>query len=74
MNASDLQAWRSSVGLSRQDAAEALGLSLSGFLNQLYGHRPVSRQTERLAAFVQQNHAALSPGEQIIYRNPENSH
>ena len=73
MNASELQSWRKALGISREDAAAALGLSLTGFLNQLYGHRPVSRQTERLAAFVAANHLALRPGEKIVY-DAENSH
>jgi hypothetical protein len=36
------------LGLSRQEAADRLGLSLRGLFHQLSGERHVTRQTEML--------------------------
>lgn len=54
MTARDLQNWRNRLNLSNHEAADALCLSLSGFLKQIYGQRPVSKRTARLAETVEQ--------------------
>lgn len=55
MNASALQHWIDRMGFaSRRDAANALGLSLSGLIKQLNGQRAVSAQTAKIAAILEQ--------------------
>lgn len=55
MNASALQHWIDRMGFAfRRDAANALGLSLSGLIKQLNGQRAVSAQTAKIAAILEQ--------------------
>lgn len=54
MTKDQLRMWMERMGYENtkdghQAAASALGLTISGFRNQLYGHRPVSAQTDKIA-------------------------
>ena len=42
------------LGLTREEAADRLGLSLPGFEHQYYGRRPITRQTELLLRYVEE--------------------
>ena len=47
------------LGLTREEAADRLGLSLPGFEHQYYGRRPITRQTELLLAYVEKEWRAI---------------
>jgi hypothetical protein len=42
------------LGITRRDAAKALGLTERGLFHQMSGDRPVSRQTELLLEILEQ--------------------
>ncbi len=50
MTAQELKDWRDRLLLTNQEAAALLALTQQAFLDQLYGHRPVSPRTEQLAS------------------------
>ena len=54
MTGDDLRALAKQLGYTRAEMAAALGLSLRGYMNQLYGDRPVSGQTARIAELLAQ--------------------
>lgn len=54
MTSAELKAWRNRLNLTNQEAADRLALSLQGFLDQLYGHRQVSRRTAAMAELIEQ--------------------
>lgn len=47
-----LKSWRDGHLLTNREAAEMLGLTTQAFLDQIYGHRPVSGRTERLTISI----------------------
>jgi hypothetical protein len=53
MTGADLKGWRDRLGLSNEQGAAIVALGIRGFLNQLYGRRPVSPQTERLCRIAE---------------------
>jgi hypothetical protein len=53
METGELQAWQLRCRFADRQAAEAVGLSLSGYRKQKRGAHPVSRQTELLTEHVE---------------------
>ena len=53
MTSAELKAWRDRLKFSNREAADRLALSLQGFLDQLYGHRIVSRRTAAMAELIE---------------------
>jgi hypothetical protein len=47
------------LGLTREEAANRLGLSLPGFEHQYYGRRPITRQTELLLGYLEEEWRAI---------------
>lgn len=45
MTPSDLRAWRAHMGYTYETAAEALGMSRSGFAKLLAGDHPIDKRT-----------------------------
>ncbi len=58
MTGADLKAWRDRLHMTNQQAADRLALTLQGFLDQLYGHRVVSKRTAQLTALVENQEKA----------------
>jgi len=54
------------LGLTREEAADRLGLSLPGFEHQYYGRRPITRQTELLLGYVEEEWRAI--GQELTRR------
>ena len=52
--------------LTREEAADRLGLSLPGFEHQYYGRRPITRQTELLLGYVEKERPEI--GQQLATR------
>jgi len=48
-------------GMTRQDAADRLGLSLQELFHQMRGDRPVSRQTELLLEALEREYSEGDP-------------
>jgi hypothetical protein len=51
---SELKARLDRLGVTRREAAAALGLTLRGLYHQMSGERPVSRQTELLLEVLEE--------------------
>lgn len=60
MTSAELKAWRNRLGLTNQEAADRLALSLQGFLDQLYGHRIPSKRTAAMAELIEQQERRAS--------------
>ena len=54
MQGSELKARLDRLGVTRREAAAALGLTLRGLYHQMSGERPVSRQTELLLEVLEE--------------------
>jgi hypothetical protein len=52
MDAQELRQWIERRGLSHEEAARLLALSIQGLRKQLYGVRRVGPQTERIVALI----------------------
>lgn len=52
MTPTQLAEWVRARGLTQAEAATLLGLTRNGLQRQLYGERPVSRQTERIVELL----------------------
>lgn len=53
MTGADLKAWRDRLDLTNAEAAWYLGLTVQGWYDQLYGHRPVSERTAHLCRVIE---------------------
>ena len=52
MTPADLRAWKANMGYTHETAAEALGISRSGFAKLLAGDHPIDRRTALACAAV----------------------
>ena len=52
MTPSDLRAWQAHLGYTYETAAEALGMSRSGFAKLLAGDHPIDRRTALACAAI----------------------
>ena len=52
MTTDDLRAWQASMGYTYETAAEALGMSRSGFAKLLAGDHPIDKRTALACAAI----------------------
>lgn len=52
MTSDDLRAWQNQMGYTYETAAEALGLSRSGFAKLLAGDHPIDKRTALACAAI----------------------